>query len=106
MSATLNELIKREHLEGLIGKTHMLILRSLTKGNKTYTEIFEEVKGQEYITSHWQVVRATDQLQRVGCVRVIGTKKTGFMAAPTEGIFAITDNGKLLLRELRKKLGS
>lgn len=102
MSAALDELIKREHLEGLIGKTHMLILQSLVKGDKTYTEIFEEIEGREYITSHWQVVRATDQLKRIGCVRLVGTKKTGFMAAPTESVFAVTDSGKLLLESLKK----
>jgi DNA-binding PadR family transcriptional regulator len=96
----LDEIIRREHLEGLIGRTHQLILQSLIERKKTYTELFNEIEGQDYITSQWQVVRATDQLQRIGCVKAVGTKKTGFMAMPTENIFTITNNGKRLLERL------
>ncbi len=103
MSSNLNEIIKKEHLEGLIGKTHQLILQTLLKSNKTYSEIFDEVNGKEYITSQWQVIRATDQLKRIGCTKVVGSRRTGFMAAPMEDIFSITDIGKQLMNQLQKQ---
>jgi len=102
VNTSLDEIIKKEHLEGLIGTTHKLILRSLTSKDKTYTEIFQDIGGQDYITSQWQVVRATDQLKRIGSVKIIGTKKTGFMAMPTENIFTLTERGKKLLERLEK----
>lgn len=104
-SAQLEELMRREHLNGLIGRTHLLILRSVSKGEKCVTEVFDEIKGQNYITAPFQVVRATDQLRRLGCVRVTGKKRTGFLAAPTEPTYGVTDLGRTLLSDLERTYG-
>jgi len=97
------ELIRREHLDGLVGTTHLLILKNLQGQEMCATEIFEKIKGQNYITNPYQVVRAIDQLRRIGCVRVAGKKKTGFMAAPYEPSYAITETGHVLQRELERQ---
>lgn len=75
LSAILKEIIKKEHLEGLIGKTHLLVLESLISKYKTSAEVFREVEGREYLTSHWQIIRAMDQLKRIGCTHIVGPKK-------------------------------
>jgi len=97
------ELIRKEHLEGLIGTTHSLIMKTLSSQELCATEIFEKIRGQNYITAQYQVVRAIDQLRRIGCVRVAGKKKTGFMAAPYEPSYAITETGHVLQRELDRQ---
>jgi hypothetical protein len=104
-SPKLEDLMKREHLQDLIGKTHLLILRSISRGEKCVTEIFDEIKGQNYITAQFQVVRATDQLRRLGCVRATGKKRTGFMAASEEPTYGVTDLGRILLSELEERHG-
>jgi hypothetical protein len=99
----IKELIKKEHLDGLIGTTHSLILKTLSSQEMCATEIFEKIRGQNYLTAQYQVVRAIDQLTRIGCVKVAGKKKTGFMAAPYEPSYAITENGYVLQRELERQ---
>jgi hypothetical protein len=97
------ELIRREHLDGLIGTTHLLILKSLSEADMCATEVFEKIRGQNYITAQYQVVRAIDQLRRIGCVRAAGKKKTGFMAAPYEPAYAMTEIGHDLMLELERQ---
>lgn len=99
----LENLIKSERLEGLIGETHRLILYSLTKGNKTATEVFKEIEGKHYITSYWQVVRALLQLGRIRCVREVGRRRTETTTAGIEPIYAITATGRELLKDLEKR---
>ncbi|RJS89803.1 hypothetical protein CW700_03140 [Candidatus Bathyarchaeota archaeon] len=99
----LESLIKSEGLEGLIGETHRLILSSLEKGNKTATEVLREIEGKHYITSYWQVVRALLQLKRIRCVREVGRRRTETTTAGIEPIYAITANGRHLLKTLEKR---
>lgn len=99
---TLQELIKRESLDDLIGKTHEMILRSLIKENKCASEIFEEINGMHEVSAFTQVVRATDQLVRINCVLVVGKKKAKCRIGKFEPIYSITELGRVLLHELQK----
>lgn len=97
----LNRLIEEEGLVSLIGRTHLLIIKSLISGNKSPTEIFKEIKGQHYITTPMQVIRAMDQLQRIKCARIVGRRKTD--SNVLEPVFDLTSYGKVLFQELNAK---
>ena len=100
----LKKTIVREHLDGLIGRTHLLILESLEKGDKTRLEVFNEIKGRWYITAPTQVIRATDQLKRINCIEEVGKKRVKFVEAE-EAVCKITDKGRILLRALKEIYG-
>lgn len=101
--APIEELIKQEGLEGLIGETHRLTLESLMSGKKTPSEVFEEIKGKYYISTEHQVIRALDQLAKIHCVKEVGRKRTEVFTSPIESVYKITDLGKKLLQSLARK---
>lgn len=102
-STLIRELMKQERLEGLIGRTHGLILESLLSGNKTPSEVFDEIKEKYYISTEYQVIRALDQLARIRCVKEVGRRRAEVFTTPVEPIYSVTDLGKKLLQSLARK---
>ena len=98
----LHKAIERAGLQdGLIGRSHGLILEVLQKGDFCKSEIFDQVKGRNYLTAPQQVIRATDQLVEIHAVKTVGNRKTAYAEiAEEEEVYQITDRGKLLLNEL------
>jgi len=98
----LEKAIERAGLQdGLIGRSHGLILEVLEKGNFCKSEIFDQVKGRNYLTAPQQVIRATDQLVEIRAAKSVGTRKTAYAEiAEEEEVYQITDRGKLLLNQL------
>jgi hypothetical protein len=93
--------------DGLVGRSHGLILEVLKKGDFCKSEIFDQVKGRNYLTAPQQVIRATDQLVEIRAVKPVGTRKTLFAEiAEEEEVYQITDRGKLLLDELHTQYKS
>jgi hypothetical protein len=104
----LHKAIERAGLQdGLVGRSHGLILEVLKKGDFCKSEIFEQVKGRNYLTAPQQVIRATDQLVEIRAVKSVGTRKTLYAEiAEEEEIYQITDRGSLLLDELHAQFKS
>jgi hypothetical protein len=104
----LHKAIERAGLQdGLIGRSHGLILEVLQKGDFCKSEIFDQVRGRNYLTAPQQVIRATDQLVEIRAARKVGTRKTPYAEiAEEEEVYQITDRGKLLLDELHKQFKS
>ena len=98
----LHKAIERAGLQdGLIGRSHGLILEVLQKGDFCKSEIFDQVKGRNYLTAPQQVIRATDQLVEIRAVKSVGARKTVYAEiAEEEEVYRITDRGTLLLDEL------
>jgi hypothetical protein len=98
----LHTAIERAGLQdGLIGRSHGLILEVLKKDDYCKSEIFDQVRGRNYLTAPQQVIRATDQLVEIRAVKKVGTRKTLFAEiAEEEEVYQITDRGNLLLDEL------
>jgi hypothetical protein len=104
----LHKAIERAGLQdGLVGRSHGLILEVLEKGDFCKSEIFDQVKGRNYLTAPQQVIRATDQLVEIRAVKKVGARKTQYAEiAEEEEVYQITDRGKLLLDELHEQFKS
>ena len=93
--------------DGLIGRSHGLILEVLTKGDFCKSEIFDKVRGRNYLTAPQQVIRATDQLVEIHAVKAVGTRKTAYAEiAESEEVYQITERGEILLDDLHTKFKS
>ena len=93
--------------DGLIGRSHGLILEVLTTGDFCKSEIFDKVKGKNYLTAPQQVIRATDQLVEIGAVKAVGKRKTEYAEiGEEEEVYSITDRGRILLEDLRAKFST
>jgi hypothetical protein len=87
--------------DGLIGRSHGLILDVLVTGDFCKSEIFEKVKGRNFLTAPQQVIRATDQRVEIGAAKCVGKQKTAYTEIATEEeVYQITERGKILLKDL------
>jgi len=103
----LDAILKREGLDGLIGKTHMMILEQVSDTERQPQEIFETTRGKHEVSSFTQVLRAIDQLKRIGCMTATGQKAsdrgTSDFGSKLEPTYKITELCRTLLAELRRK---
>jgi len=86
-----------------IGLTDKLILESLLNRNRCATELYDELKGRESITSVIAVAHALGDLEVRGLVRVVGRKTSGFMGVPEEPVYSLTYNGRQVVEKMSKK---
>lgn len=102
----LEEMIQRENLDGLIGKTHMMILEQVSDSERPPKEIFDLIKGKHEVSSFTQVMRAIDQLKRINCIAVAGERATdqgsSDLGSRQEPTYKISELGRTLLSELKK----
>lgn len=102
----LDAIIRKEKLDGLIGKTHMMILEQVSQVDRQPQEIFDIVNGKHEVSSFTQVLRAIDQLKRISCVTVTGEKTTilgsSDFGSKTEPTYKISELGWILLNDLKK----
>ena len=104
MTSPLDELIKRQNLEDLIGESHRVVLESLLQEDKGPIDITNEVKQKSYVTTVYQTIRVLEQLKRISCVKQVGSKTIDAQISPyptsVEPIYRCTVLGKQLLKKL------